>query len=77
MTYKELLEKTKDIDLESFRVYLGRRANVTESLSLYRDGDEWVMRIVDERQRDRTTRGSEKTMCDIMYENILAVIECC
>ncbi|MCR5375508.1 MAG: hypothetical protein K6E71_02015 [Lachnospiraceae bacterium] len=68
MTYKELLEKTKDINLESFRVFLGRRANVTESLSLYRDGDEWVMRIVDERQRDRTTRGSEETICDIMYE---------
>lgn len=77
MTYKELLEKTKDINLESFRVFLGRRANVTESLSLYRDGDEWVMRIVDERQRARTTRGPEETMCDIMYENILAVIECC
>ena len=76
MTYKELLEKTKDIDLESFRVYLGKRANVTESLSLCRDGDEWVMRIVDERQRDRTTRGPEETMCDIMYENILAVVEC-
>ena len=75
MTYKELLEKTKDIDLESFRVFMGKRANITESLSLYRDGDEWVVRIVDERQRDRTTRGSEKTMCDIMYENILAVIE--
>ena len=77
MTYKELLEKTNDIDLKSFRIFLGKRANITESLSLYQDGDEWVMRIVDERQRDRTTRGQEETMCGIMYENILAVIECC
>ncbi len=67
MTYKELLEKTKDIDLEKLRVFLGMRSNLIDSVSLYREGDEWVERHIDDRQNTLEIRGTEEDMCESAY----------
>ena len=70
MTYQQLLEKTKDIDLEKLHVFLGKRSNLIDSVSLYRDGDEWVERHIDDRQNTFEIRGTEEDMCESMYVNI-------
>jgi hypothetical protein len=44
MTFNELVEVTKDMDLASLGVSLGKPADCIESLSCYQDGDEWVMK---------------------------------
>ena len=70
MTYQQLLEKTKDIDLEKLRVFFGKRSNLIDSVSLYREGDEWVERHIDDRQNTLEIRGTEEDMCEYMYVNI-------
>ena len=70
MTYQQLLEKTKDIDLEKLRVFLGMRSNLIDSVSLYQDGDEWVERHIDDRQNTFEIRGTEEDVCEFMYVNI-------
>ncbi len=70
MTYQQLLEKTKDFDLERLRVFLGKRSNLIGSVSLYREGDEWVERHIDDRQNTLEIRGTEEDMCEYMYVNI-------
>ena len=49
MTFNELLEITKYIDLESIGVFLGKPASKLESISCFRDGDEWVIQEVNDR----------------------------
>ena len=75
MTYKELLEKTKDIDLESLQVFLGKRSNLIESISLYQDGDEWVERNIDEKQNTLEIRGTEEEMCETVYYDINIILK--
>ena len=70
MTYPQLLEKTKDIDLEKLRVFLGMRSNLIDSVSLYQDGDEWVERHIDDMQHTFEIRGTEEDVCEFMYVNI-------
>ena len=53
MTFNELLEVTKDIDLEALGVSLGKAANKCDMISCFVDGDEWVMQEVDDRQHFR------------------------
>ena len=76
MTYPQLLEKTKDIDLEKLHVFLGKRSNLIGSVSLYRDGDEWVERNIDERQNTWEIRGTEEEMCETVYMDIETILEC-
>ena len=75
MTYKELLEKTKDIDLEKLNVLLGEPSREIGSVSLYRDGDEWVERNIDERQNTWEIRGTEEEMCETVYMDITIALE--
>ena len=75
MTYQQLLEKTKDIDLERLRVFLGKRSNLIDSVSLYRDGDEWVERHIDDRQNTLEIRGTEEDMCESTYMYIRMKLE--
>ena len=75
MTYKELLEKTKDIDLENLQVFLGKRSNLIESISLYQDGDEWVERNIDEKQNTLEIRGTEEEMCETVYYDINIILK--
>lgn len=76
MTYKELLEKTKDIDLKKLNVLLGEPSREIGSVSLYRDGDEWVERNIDERQNTWEIRGTEEEMCETVYMDIETILEC-
>ena len=75
MTYKELLEKTKDIDLNKLNVLLGEPSREIESVSLYRDGDEWVERHIDEKQNTLEIRGTEDEMCETVYMDIQIIIK--
>ena len=75
MTYQQLLEKTKDIDLEKLRVFLGKRSNLIDSISLYRVGDEWVERHIDDMQHTFEIRGTEEDMCESMYMYIRMKLE--
>lgn len=70
MTYNELLEATKDIDLEAIGVSLGKPANRIETISCFKDGDEWVMLEVDDRQRVFEKRGKEEDIVRKVYGNI-------
>ena len=67
MTYQQLLEKTKDIDLERLCVFLGKRSNLIDSVSLYREGDEWVERHIDDRQNTFEFRGTEEDVCESTF----------
>ena len=70
MTFTELLEATKDLDLETLGVSLGKAANRTETISCYKDGDEWVMQEVNDRQRVFEKRGKEEDIVKKVYGNI-------
>ena len=75
MTYQQLLEKTKDIDLERLCVFLGKRSNLIDSVSLYREGDEWVERHIDDRQNTFEIRGTEEDVCESTYMYIRMKLE--
>ena len=68
--FNELLEVTKDIDLEALGVSLGKAANKSEMISCFVDGDEWVMQEVDDRQRVFEKRGKEEDIVRKVYGNI-------
>lgn len=68
--FNELLEVTKDIDLEAIGVSLGKAANRSEMISCFVDGDEWVMQEVDDRQRVFEKRGKEEDIVRKVYGNI-------
>lgn len=70
MTFNELLEATKDIDLEALGVSLGKAANRIETISCFMDGDEWVMQEVNDRQRVFEKRGKEEDIVRKVYRNI-------
>ncbi|MCR4568122.1 MAG: hypothetical protein K5769_08715 [Pseudobutyrivibrio sp.] len=70
MTFNELVEITKDIDLKSIGVSLGKPANAIETLSCYQEGDEWIMLEVDDRQRSYEKRGKEEDIVRKVYGNI-------
>lgn len=68
--FNELLEVTKDIDLEALGVSLGKAANRSEMISCFVDGDEWVMQEVDDRQRVFEKRDKEEDIVRKVYGNI-------
>lgn len=70
MKFNELLEATKDFDLEAIGVSLGKLANRIETISCFKDGDEWVMLEVDDRQRVFEKRGKEEDIVKKVYGNI-------
>ena len=70
MKFNELLEVTKDIDLEALGVSLGKAANRCNMISCFVDGDEWVMQEVDDRQRVFEKRGKEEDIVKKVYGNI-------
>ena len=70
MTFNELLEVTKDIDLEALGVSLGKAANKCDMISCFVDGDEWVMQEVDDRQHVFEKRGKEEDILE-RYTEIL------
>lgn len=70
MKFNELLEVTKDIDLEALGVSLGKAANRSEMISCFVDGDECVMQEVDDRQRVFEKRGKEEDIVRKVYGNI-------
>ena len=75
MTNPQLLEKTKNIDLERLRVFLGKRSNLIDSISLYREGDEWVERHIDDMQHTFEFRGTEEDVCESTYMYIRMKLE--
>lgn len=70
MTFIELVEATKDMDLEALGVSLGKPANRIESISCFKDGDQWVILEVDDRQRSFEKRGSEEDIVRKVFGNI-------
>lgn len=70
MTFNELLEITKELDLEDIGVSLGKAANQIETISCFKDGDEWVMQEVNDRQRVFEKRGKEEDIIRKVYGNI-------
>ena len=59
MTFKELLEETKNMNLDAMGVSLGKPSNRVETISCFQEGDEWVMQEVDDRQRVFEKRGKD------------------
>lgn len=70
MTFNELVEATKDMDLASMGISLGKPSDCLESLSCYKDGDKWVMLEVDDRQNAHETRGKEEDIVRLVYGKI-------
>jgi len=70
MTFSELVEMTKDIDLESLGIYLGKRSNMADTISCWKDGDEWVILEVNDRQKEYETRGPGEEIISQLYGTI-------
>jgi hypothetical protein len=70
MTFNELLEKTKGLDLKSIGVYLGRQSNKVETISLWEENGEWILQEIDDKQKAFTKKGKEEDMCHKMFGNI-------
>ncbi len=71
MTFKELIERTEDIDLEKLRVFLGKQSNLIDSVSCFQDGLEWVEKHIDDRQNTFEIRGTEEVICEYIFVNIM------
>lgn len=70
MTFDELLEETKNLDLESKGIYLGKAANLPETVSCFQDGDQWVIQEINDRQTLFEKRGSEEEIVRKMMGRI-------
>ena len=70
MTFKELLEETKDMNLDAMGVSLGKPSNRVETISCFQEVDEWVMQEVDDRQRVFEKRGKEEDIIRKVFGNI-------
>ena len=70
MTFKELLEETKDMNLDAMGVSLGKPSNRVETISCFQEGDEWVIQEVDDRQRVFEKRGKEEDIIRKVFGNI-------
>ena len=70
MTFKELLEETKDMNLDAMGVSLGKPSNKVETISCFQEGDEWVMQEVDDRQKVFKKRGKEEDIIRKVFGNI-------
>lgn len=70
MTFNQLLQETKDLDLKAIGVSLGTPTNRIETISCFMDGDEWVMQEVNDRQRVFEKRGKEEDIVRKVYGNI-------
>jgi hypothetical protein len=70
MTFKELLEETKNMNLDAMGVSLGKPSNRVETISCFQEGDEWVMQEVDDRQRVFEKRGKEEDIIRKVFGNI-------
>lgn len=70
MTFKELLEETKDMNLDAMGVSLGKPSNKVETISCFQEGDEWIMQEVDDRQRVFKKRGKEEDIIRKVFGNI-------
>ncbi len=70
MTFQELVDKTKDIDLESIGVYLGKPANMVATISCFEENGEWVIQEITERQKVYEERGSEEEIMRNMFAEI-------
>lgn len=70
MTFKELLEETKNMNLDAMGISLGKPSNRVETISCFQEGDEWVMQEVDDRQRVFEKRGKEEDIIRKVFGNI-------
>ena len=70
MTFKELLQETKNMNLDAMGVSLGKPSNRVETISCFQEGDEWVMQEVDDRQRVFEKRGKEEDIIRKVFGNI-------
>ena len=75
MKYQELLEKTKDIDLEKMGIYLGENVSKTGSVSCWKENGEWIVRSITDRQEEDIFKGDEETIMFHMYEIIQGSLE--
>jgi peptidyl-prolyl cis-trans isomerase SurA len=64
------LEETKNLDLESKGIYLGKADNLPETVSCFQDGDQWVIQEINDRQTLFEKRGSEEEIVRKMMGRI-------
>lgn len=61
MTFDELKEKYKNIDLKRYGIYLGEIAHYcNETVSCLREGDLWKIVEINDRQQEFTKTGTEE-----------------
>lgn len=70
MTLSELVEFTKDIDLESLGIYLGKQSDMTDTVSCFEKDGQWVIREITERQSVIEEIGSEEEIMSRMKSKI-------
>ena len=72
MTFKELVKKTKNINLEELGIYLGKESHKIETISCFYDenSNEYVIKEINDRQTVSEKRGSEEYIVKKMYSII-------
>jgi hypothetical protein len=70
MTFEELKEATKDIDLEILNVSLGKPSNKVKSISCFHDGTSWIIMEQTEKLETFETRGIEDDIMKKMFGKI-------
>ncbi len=74
MRCEELKNRTKNLDLAANKIYIGVPSYEEGSISCFKDGEEWVLLIIDDRQREHVRRGTEEEIVGKMYGEILLTI---
>lgn len=67
MTFEELKAFTKDMDLESLGVSLGKPVKRIDFMSCFQDGDQWVMLGANDSLKVFEKRGTEEEIIGIMF----------
>ena len=73
MKYKELIEKTKDINLENLGVFLGKEVKGLGIMSLWQENNSWYLQQSLDSHRTLLIQGSESDICEQMYQKILEI----
>ena len=71
MTYEELLEKTKNFDLDELDVFLGEKVPWTGAACLWKEGDVWKIQRILSPKKTANFTGTEDEMCTQMFNFIL------
>lgn len=74
MSFQDLVNKTKDMDLEKMGIVLGKDSTSLNTICAYKENDEWIYKEYDDRGETIVIRDTEEKICKLLQGAIDAAI---